>query len=95
MINLSTAIRIINVEIQSRTEDPIITEITEYSVGWLFYWNSRRSYWATDMGDMIFGNGPILVDKRNGSVIQFGSGNFEEEVEAYVRKYFDNPPDSS
>jgi len=47
------------------------------------------------MGDMIFGNGPILVDKRNGSVIQFGSGNFEEEVEAYVRKYFDNPPDSS
>jgi len=97
LINLNTATRIIGVEIQKRAEDqdPVITQITEYPVGWLFYWTTRKAFLATDFGDMILGNGPMLVDKRNGNVIHFGTGNPEEEVDVYVRKYFDNPPDSS
>jgi len=95
LTDLNTATRMISAELQRQIDDPVITKIVEYPVGWLFYWTTRRAYLSADIDDMIFGNGPLLVDKRNSIVVYFGTADPEKEVEGYVRKYSDNPPDSS
>jgi hypothetical protein len=45
----------------------------ERPVGWVFFFQSKKFLETGDVNDSIVGNGPILVDKRDGSLHQFNT----------------------
>jgi len=63
----------------------IIDDLTiEKDYGWIFFYNSRR-YWETeDISYLIAGNSPILVEKENGSIYEFGTAF---PVDEYIKQY--------
>ena len=60
----------------------------ERAVGWVFFFQSKRFVETGDINDSIVGNGPILVDKRDGSVHQFNTGiHWSKHVEQYEAEH--------
>ena len=51
----------------------IITEVTERPASWVFFYNSVRYLRTNNVSDALAGNGPIVVSKRNGKLIQAGT----------------------
>lgn len=68
----------------------IIPEATlEREYGWVFFYDSRRHVETDDFRYALAGNGPVLVEKDDGSVHEFGTARpvewFLEEYEARRR----------
>lgn len=69
----------------STGDEYVITEVQEHAdLGWVFFWNSRAFVESGDLSDALGGNGPYLVDRRDGSVHRFGTAS---SVEKYVKSY--------
>jgi len=63
----------------------IIDEGTiEKDYGWYFVSNSRKYMNSGDFRDQILGNGPVLVTKKAGGVVQFGTAF---TIEQYISMY--------
>ena len=52
--------------------------------GWVFFYQSQRHLDTGDVMDMLFGNAPLIVDRRDGSVHITGTAH---PIEHYVRIY--------
>lgn len=59
--------------------------------GWYFTSASRKFLESRDFRDQILGNGPILVTKKLGNIIQFGTAfSLEEYIELYESRSLPN-----
>lgn len=67
----------------------VITEVAEFPVGWVFYWDSRRHQESGHFSDALAGNAPVLVDRTDGSVHWTGTAR---PVEEYVERYVNRDP---
>src|SRR5262245_44978788 len=56
----------------------------ERAYGWIFFYDSTRHIYTGDPRHMLAGNGPVLVEKDGGRVIQFGSAR---PPEYYIAEY--------
>jgi hypothetical protein len=87
-IDIETARRLvyeyINQDLPLGDEYIIVDESTvEKEYGWIFYHQSRH-YIETGDGDYeLAGNGPIIVDKSDGSLYQMGSANPDDDIEEF------------
>ena len=59
-------------------------ETIEKSFGWICFYTSRRYLQTGDIGDALAGNGPILVDRRDGSLHVTGTAY---PAEFYIENY--------
>lgn len=58
----------------------------ERPFGWVFFWNSKEYYETRDLGKVIPGCGPIVVDRCDGSVTELmTAGPAEKFIEKYER----------
>lgn len=63
----------------------IVDENTiEKDYGWVFFYTSRRYVETGDISEMVVGNGPIVVEKADGSITRLGTAR---PVEHYLREY--------
>jgi hypothetical protein len=90
MIDRDTAQRIAAEEI-ARMKPPEGDQITlddaatiERPFGWVFFYTSRRYEQTKEVSNMLFGNAPFIVDRRDGSVHYTGTGR---PVERYIAEY--------
>ena len=59
----------------------VITGDQEYSVGWVFFYDSRKHQESGSWSDVIGGNAPILIDRDTGQDCPTGTAR---PVEEYV-----------
>jgi hypothetical protein len=59
-------------------------ETIEKDYGWYFFSTSRKFLETGNISNMVAGNGPILVEKRNGNLIQLGTAH---PLEHYIERY--------
>jgi len=60
--------------------------VLERPFGWIFFYNSRAFIESGRPEDAVIGNGPVVVDRRDGSVHVTGStASFERFLDDYVR----------
>ena len=63
----------------------VVDEATiEKDYGWVFFYTSRRFIETGDICYMVAGNGPIFVDRQNGTMNQLGTAL---PVEEYIEQY--------
>ena len=63
----------------------VVDEATiEKDYGWVFFYTSRRFLETGDICYMVAGNGPIIVDRQNGTMIQLGTAL---PVKEYIEEY--------
>ena len=63
----------------------IVDEHTiEKEYGWYFFYNTRSFLDSGDHRYRLAGNGPVLVTKRFGKIVQFGTAH---PVEHYIQLY--------
>jgi hypothetical protein len=55
----------------------------EKPYGWIFGWTSKRYLETRRLEDAVAGNGPFLVERDGGRVVQFGSGAPAAEIADY------------
>jgi len=67
----------------------VITGEEEFTVGWVFFWNSTRFAESGDFRDGLAGNAPVLVDRSDGSVHFTGTAR---PVAEYVERYLNRDP---
>jgi hypothetical protein len=60
----------------------------EASWCWVFFFNTREYLVTGALRHCLTGNGPLLVDKRSGAVLQAGTAH---PVEHYLAAYRDRP----
>ncbi len=70
------------------TNDPKVGLLLDKSIEsefcYIFFYQSTKYIQSNNPLDMIVGHGPILVDKRNGVLVQTGSAH---STEYYVKNY--------
>lgn len=59
-------------------------KIIEKEYGWYFFSSSAKFLETKELRDMVLGNGPILVEREGGKVIQLGTSH---PVEFYIELY--------
>ena len=59
----------------------------EADFGWVFFWQSQRFLETGNFSDQLAGNGPLIVDRRDGTVHRTGTAH---PVEHYVQQYLQN-----
>ena len=71
------------------TELAILPEHTiETDFGWVFFWNSRRYVETADFQYALAGNGPLIVDRRDGSIHPTSAAEtIEDSIERYRRSH--------
>ena len=62
----------------------IDAETIEREYGWYFFSCSKRFLETRNFSDLVLGNGPVLVEKKNGWAIQLGTSH---NVEWYIDMY--------
>lgn len=62
---------------------PDMTE--EVAEGWVFFWDSEKHLTTGDARDALGGGGPILIDRRDGSLAMVWSGESWETALARYR----------
>lgn len=89
MISDEQARRIASDYVTKLNSDWVIVDFKEYEFGWVFVFQ------ATDINldddepplDMLFGNGPVIIDRNDGSVHPRGSTRRREE---YIEEFQQN-----
>ena len=61
-----------------------ITGRLDASQGWVFFYDSKAHVEFGDIGSMLAGNAPFLIDAEDGSLHVFGTA---EPVETYLHEY--------
>ena len=74
----------------STSADPFVVvekNTVEKPFGWVFFYNSKRYVETGEFRYRLAGNGPVIVNKHNGSVEFFGTNKPPQEiVEEYEKK---------
>jgi hypothetical protein len=64
----------------------------EKEYGWIFFYTSREYLATGEIGAMLAGNGPIIVEKSDASITQLGSARpFEDYLREYESKRGHSP----
>ena len=71
-------------ELQSEPVCILEDQTIERSFGWVFFFNSVKFLQTRYPLDRLLGNGPLLVDKSKGCIIQLGTAH---AVEKYIEDY--------
>jgi hypothetical protein len=71
------------IEKNSRIELGFVNNI-EFEFGWMFFFQSKEFIRTGDMGLLLGGNSPIIVDKYNSSVHRTGT---RRDSNFYIQKY--------
>ena len=71
---------------QSKYDDfeVVITDSEEFDVGWVYFYNTLAFVESGNVRDGLIENAPILIDRRDGTIVETGTG---EPIETYVRRY--------
>ena len=67
----------------------MIEKILERPIGWLFFYQSKKFVETGDLKDALFGTGGVLINRKDGSIIEFGTSF--EQIKKDVN-YFPKPP---
>jgi hypothetical protein len=91
MLSKTEALEIVSKKLQEmRPSDPFVVvekSTIERPFGWVFFYNSKKFVETGEFGDRLLGNGPVIVNKHNGSVEFLGSSRPPLEfVEEYERR---------
>jgi hypothetical protein len=74
----------------STPADPFIVvenDTIEKSFGWVFFYNSKKFLETGEFRQRLAGNGPVIVNKHNGSIEFFGTNKPPQEiVEEYEKR---------
>ncbi|SDL12420.1 YrhB domain-containing protein [Nonomuraea jiangxiensis] len=65
-------------------DDFVIVEMEEYPIGWVYYYQSSRYLRTRRMSAALMGNAPVLIDRRDGSILPTGTAH---AVEHYIREH--------
>jgi len=72
-------------ELQDRIGLPLqVVGRVDVSVGWVFFYNSKSYAESGDIGSMLAGNAPILIDSTDGSLHVLGTAH---PLETYLQEY--------
>lgn len=52
--------------------------------GWVFFWQSRRNLEASDFSDVLAGNAPLLISRKDGMLHETGTAY---PVEYYIENF--------
>ncbi|MDA8021082.1 MAG: YrhB family protein [Thermoanaerobaculia bacterium] len=58
----------------------------EYSFGWVFFYQSKAYMQTGELSDLLAGNAPIIVDRRDGSLVTTGTAL---PLETYLDRYLE------
>jgi hypothetical protein len=61
-----------------------VVKMLDISRGWVFFYNSKAYVELGDIGSMLAGNAPFLINAEDGSLHVFGT---VEPVETYLQEY--------
>ncbi|MEY9967564.1 hypothetical protein ABIA33_005637 [Streptacidiphilus sp. MAP12-16] len=64
-----------------------ITRFDEHRFGWVFFYQSSTWVKTRDINDAWMGHGPVLIDRRDGSVHALGSARPEEDMARFQSRY--------
>ncbi len=90
MIDKNTAIKLVTDFINSRfseEDDELVIAhegTIEKDYGWVFFYNSKKFLETGEFSYALAGNGPIIFDKRDGSIHSFGTYKPPEE---FIKEY--------
>ena len=90
MITLDEALAIARryLRTQFPESDLVIVGTLERPIGWGVSYQSRRYVETNDPDDMVFGTGPLLVLRRDGSVVELMTfQSLEDEMRDYARTH--------
>lgn len=59
---------------------------TEFSLGWVFHYQSSTFLKSGDFSDSLVGNTPLIIDRRDGALHETGTAR---HLEYYIRNYED------
>ena len=62
----------------------VLIDVAENRIGWTYYRNSVAYVKTGDDMEGIIGNAPIVIDRKDGSIVPTGTG---ESVEFYISQY--------
>jgi hypothetical protein len=62
-------------------------ETIEKEWGWVFFYQSKKYIESGDIEDMLAGNAPYIVNKRNGQLHETGTA---EDIEHYIQEFEQN-----
>jgi hypothetical protein len=87
MLTKTEALEIVSKRLHqmSTSVDPFIVvkaSTIERPFGWVFFYNSKRFLDTGESRYRLAGNGPVIVNKQNGSVEFFGAGKPPQEIVA-------------
>jgi hypothetical protein len=92
MLTKQEALEMVSKRLQqmSTSADPFVVvekSTIEKPFGWVFFYNSKRFVETGESRYRLAGNGPVIVNKHNGSVEFFGSAKpLQEIVTEYEQK---------
>ena len=75
-----------NYDMRKQGDSLVIIESStiEKDYGWIFFWNSKKYMETKNDRYLLYGGGPIVVEKVDGSIHQLGSaGGAEYQIELY------------
>ena len=77
------------IQILSHLELAVLDDRTiETDFGWVFFWNSKRYLETDEFQYALAGNGPLIVDRRDGSIHETSTAEpIEEIMENYRRAH--------
>ena len=59
-------------------------ETIEKEWGWVFFYQSKKYIETGDIGEMLAGNAPFIVNKNNGQLYETGTA---EDIEYYINEF--------
>lgn len=85
MLTKQEALEIVSKRLQQMSTfvDPFVVvekSTIEKPFGWVFFYNSKRFVETGESRYRLAGNGPIIVNKHNGSVEFFGSAKPPQDI---------------
>lgn len=69
----------------------ILDEVTiKRPYGWIFFYQSQKFLETGNFSEMLVGNGPIVIEKANGTIHSLGSGYYklEDEIREFEIRRF-------
>jgi hypothetical protein len=82
MITVESALEIARRHLRSAFpgRDMVIVQTVEHPIGWGVLYQTRKYMETHDMDDMLFGPGPLLILRVDGSVVPLQSYDSVEQV---------------
>jgi secreted PhoX family phosphatase len=94
MLTKSDALALVERELQRKSppDTQLVvyeTDTIEKAFGWIFFYNTKEFRDTGNFSSRLVGNGPVMVNKYDGNVTFYGTGeSLEHYIEDYERKLF-------